>query len=276
MYTTLIDSDTLLKEIDNPDWQVFDTRYDLMDKTKGKNNYLESHIPGAIYLDLHDDLSGPPITNRGRHPLPSEDNMHNLFSENGIKQNTQVVIYDDSYGSFAARLWWMLQHMGHAGAAVLDGGWQAWLQIGGAVTQEIVSPAKTEYSGKAKQENVVSIEQVEDYGSIIDSREPPRYRGEYEPIDNAAGHIPNALNRFWKDNLSESGQFKDKTTLREEFDTILQGAASDETVFYCGSGVTACHNLLAATYAGLAMPKLYAGSWSEWSSTPGKAIVTEI
>lgn len=273
MYTTLIDCDSLLKEIDNPNWLVFDTRYDLMAKEVGKAAYVQGHIPGAIYLDLHDHLSGPPITNRGRHPLPTSDAMNTLFSEQGINSNSQVVVYDDAYGSFAARLWWMLQHMQHPKVAVLDGGWQAWLDNEYPVNTHVRELSSSEFAKSAK-EDVVTIDEVESFKCVVDSRDPARYRGEIEPIDKAAGHIPDALNRFWKDNLSESGKFKEKHLLKQEFERVFKEISASEAVFYCGSGVTACHNLLAAAHAGLETPKLYAGSWSEWSSTPGRPIAT--
>ena len=274
MYTTLIDSNTLLEQLNNPDWRIFDTRYDLMDKTKGKQDYQRSHIPGAIYLDLHDDLSGPPVTNKGRHPLPTATAMQSLFSKYGIQADTQVVVYDSSCGAFAARLWWMLQHMQHPAVAVLDGGWQDWLLHDGPQTTEIVDTAVKPFSGEEKMDDVIDIDQVGHYQKVFDSREPPRYRGEYEPIDKAAGHIPGARNRFWKENLAESGQFKDRQVLREEFEVLFEATPAAEVVFYCGSGVTACHNLLAVRHAGLSTPKLYAGSWSEWSRSPGRPVAT--
>jgi thiosulfate/3-mercaptopyruvate sulfurtransferase len=274
MFTTLISEDALFDEYDNPDWIIFDARYDLMDKNAGKEAYLQGHIPGAIYVDLHDDLSRPPSTNRGRHPLPTADTMNAVFSELGIRSGMQVVVYDDVSGSFAARLWWMLRYMQHDKVAVLDGGWQSWLDAGRAINAKAEARTSVEYKSKALERNLVEIEEVEKSERIIDSRDPARYRGEIEPIDNAAGHIPGAINRFWKDNLSENGFFKGKQALGQEFVEILDGVAPEDAVFYCGSGVTACHNLLAAAHAGLNLPKLYAGSWSEWSSTPGKPVAT--
>jgi len=275
MFTTLISEDELFNEYNNPDWIVFDARYDLMDKNAGKEAYLQGHIPGAIYVDLHDDLSRSPSTNRGRHPLPTVETINALFSELGIRSNMQVVVYDDSAGSFGARLWWMLMYMQHNKVAVLDGGWQSWLTAGRPVNQEVEARVSVEFKNSAIEKNVVDIEEVENFERIIDSRDPARYRGDIEPIDQAAGHIPDAINRFWKDNLSEAGTFKAKQALKQEFEEILGHTKSEDAVFYCGSGVTACHNLLAAAHAGLNLPKLYAGSWSEWSSTPGKAIVAE-
>lgn len=274
MYTTLIDCGSLLDAYENPDWLIFDTRYDLADKDAGKQAYLEGHIPGAIYVDLNDDLSRPPATNKGRHPLPGEDAMNELFSELGIQPESQVIIYDSVSGAFAARLWWMLKHMQHEHVAVLDGGWQAWVNAGGAVDSSNEVRKQSVFKKSSKTQDVISINQVLNARLLIDSREPVRYRGESEPIDKAAGHIPGALNRFFKENLSENGCFKEKSALKQEFEQVLGNTSAEEAVFYCGSGVTACHNLLAAVHAGLAMPKLYAGSWSEWSSDPANPVAT--
>lgn len=274
MFSTLIDCNSLIKEIENPDWLIIDVRYDLMNKAAGKTDFEQGHIPGAVYLDLHADLSGPPVTNRGRHPLLTDASTAELFSTLGLDEKTQVVIYDDAGGSFAARLWWMCQHMQHVCAAVLDGGWQHWCANNGPIDKTVRQTSPSVYAMSGKTNDVVTISQVTNYERIIDSREPARYRGEFEPVDPAAGHIPGALNRCWKDNLQASGLFKQRDILRREFDEILHGTAAEEAVFYCGSGVTACHNLLAAKTAGLKLPKLYAGSWSEWSRTPGKPIAT--
>jgi thiosulfate/3-mercaptopyruvate sulfurtransferase len=274
MYTTLIDINTLLDGYKNENWLIFDCRYDLMDKQAGKKAYIESHIPGAIYVDLHDDLSRAPGTNQGRHPLPTEATINSLFSELGILPDTQVIVYDNVCGAFAARLWWMLNHMQHQKVAVLDGGWQAWLNADGPLDSNNEARTKSDFKNTSNKQDVINIDQVENARLLIDSREPARYRGESEPIDNAAGHIPGALNRFWKENILENGCFKEKMLLRKEFEEVLGDTPAEEAVFYCGSGVTACHNLLAATHAGLALPKLYAGSWSEWSLNSDRPVAT--
>lgn len=274
MFTTLIDTDSLQRELENPDWLICDCRYDLMNKTAGENAFNDTHIPGAVYVDLHDDLSGPPVTNQGRHPLPTDEAMQSLFRRLGITPATQVVVYDNANGSFAARLWWMLRHMQHERVAVLDGGWQAWLAEDRPVSDAVISPAPSTTDFSPRSGDVVAIDQVFEHASLVDSRDGARYRGEMEPIDKAAGHIPGARNRFWKDNLDDSGHFKSSERLRAEFNALLGQSCSSETVFYCGSGVTACHNLLAAYHAGLEEPKLYAGSWSEWSAMPGRPVAT--
>jgi thiosulfate/3-mercaptopyruvate sulfurtransferase len=274
MYTTIIDATTVYKNTGRPDWLIVDCRYDLGDRSSGRNAYLESHISGAVYADLHDDLSGPPVTDHGRHPLPAPEHLAALFRRLGISNGTQVIAYDQVYGSFAARLWWLLRYMGHETVAVLDGGWQAWLAAGLPVEkgEQIRKPGN--FQGTARTEWLVKVDEVPGAVLLIDSRDPVRYRGESEPLDKAAGHIPGAINHFWKNNLDNHGYFKDSRQILEEFQGFLAGVAPSEAVFYCGSGVTACHNLLAAAHAGLPAPKLYAGSWSDWCSRPGRPVVT--
>ena len=274
MFATLIDFDSLFDQLNNTDLIIFDVRYDLMNKNAGREAYLRSHIPGAIYVDLHLDLSRPPAINRGRHPLPDTKTINKLFSELGICKEKLVVVYDDAFGSFAARLWWMLKHMQHDKVAVLDGGWQRWVDSGGTVSSKNEIRIASEFNNTSLDKTLVNIEQMRDFNLIVDSREPSRYKGESEPIDKAAGHIPGAKNRFWKNNLTETGCFKKQHILLKEFEQLFGKTSSENAVFYCGSGVTACHNLLAAAHAGLNLPRLYAGSWSEWSATQGKPVET--
>ena len=274
MFDTLIDTDSLHRELENQDWLICDCRYDLMDKEAGRAAYQQSHIPGAIYLDLHDDLSGPPVTNKGRHPLPTEVAMNALFSRMGLKPKTQVVVYDDAGGSFAARLWWMLRHMRHERVAVLDGGWQAWTEEGKPVSTQSSVRSAARVALTPREDDLVLIDEVMDHDCLVDSRDGARFRGEVEPIDKAAGHIPGAVNRCWKENLNENGRFKSQPQLQTEFMDLFGDRDVATSVFYCGSGVTACHNLLAVCHAGFEQPRLYAGSWSEWSSMPDRPIAT--
>jgi thiosulfate/3-mercaptopyruvate sulfurtransferase len=274
MYSTVIDLNVLKDHCNDPDWVIIDCRYDLADKNAGKNAYMESHILGAIYADLHDDLSGPPVTNKGRHPLPTPDALNRIFSRLGIVSECQVIAYDGAGGSFAARLWWMLRYMGHEAVAVLDGGWQAWQQSNCPTRQGQESRPSTRFQGQAREEWVVMVENVANANLLVDSRDPARYAGEMEPVDRVAGHIPGAINHFWKDNLEKSGNFKDSEQLREEFLGFMGNKTPSDVVFYCGSGVTACHNLLAASHANLDMPLLYAGSWSEWCVDPARPVAT--
>ncbi len=276
MFTTLIDFDSLQAQLGNTDLAIFDVRYDLMNKDAGREAYSISHIPGAIYVDLNSDLSRPPFTNKGRHPLPDIKSMNELFSELGVCKEKQVVVYDDAFGSFSSRLWWMLKYLQHDKVAILDGGWQCWINSGGAISSKNETRTPSQFDSTQLENILVNIDQISDYDLVIDSREPSRYKGESEPIDQAAGHIPGAKNRFWKNNITGTGLFKESSELLKEFELLFGEVLPEDAVFYCGSGVTACHNLLAAVHAGLALPRLYAGSWSEWSSAPGKLVETEI
>jgi len=275
MYQTLIDVTTLDRYKPDDAWVIVDTRYDLADPSAGRKQYLDGHIPGALFADLHDDLSGPPLTDHGRHPLPSAEHMIALFSRLGIDGSKQVVVYDDNSGSFAGRLWWMLRFMGHTNVAVLDGGWGEWCKQYTAIQSGNEEAIATDFAGKPKTEWLVLANAVLSQPLLIDSRDPQRYRGELEPIDRVPGHIPGAINRFWQENLdSKTGRFKSTPVLAKEFRTLFAEVEPEDTVFYCGSGVTACHNLLAVAHAGLPAPRLYAGSWSDWCSDPHRPVAT--
>lgn len=274
MFNTLINTSSLHKHYGAKSWIIVDCRYELIDREAGRHQYLAAHIPGAVYADLHTDLSGPPVTDCGRHPLPAPDAMQALFRRLGISQNTQVVVYDNAGGSFAARLWWMLRYMGHETVAVLDGSWSAWQQasLPTASGEETNDPG--DFLGQPRRGWLITADKVPLAKLLIDSRDPARYRGESEPLDRVAGHIPGAINHFWRDNLDDNGLFKEVGELREKFLDFLGGTMAGDAVFYCGSGVTACHNLLAAVHAGLPAPCLYAGSWSEWCSDPKRLVAT--
>lgn len=274
MYRTLISCDDLNAHLGDPLWVIVDCRFDLFNTEAGREEYLKAHIPGAVYAHLDQDLGGPPVTNRGRHPLPLPEALIALFSRLGIDATRQVIVYDSASGSVSARLWWLLRYMGHESVAVLDGGWPAWLEAGLPVSpgEETRSPAA--FSGQPQTGWVVTVGEVPKVPLLIDSREPARYRGEYEPIDPVAGHIPGAINHFWKRNLDTQGRFLPPARLREQWRSILGQLPSSEAVVYCGSGVTACHNLLAVVHAGLPDARLYAGSWSEWCSDPARPVAT--
>lgn len=273
MYSTLIDAASLQENLDAADWVIVDSRYALADKTAGYRAYLDAHIPGAVYADLETDLSAPPGA-AGRHPLPDASRMTAVFSGLGIGTGTQVVIYDDAGGSIAARLWWMLHFLGHEAAAVLDGGWQAWAAHGGPVENGARRNTPAVFRGTPRQDRLLSAEEVPAAAALIDARAPQRYRGEHEPIDPVAGHIPGALNYHWQRNLDAQGRFRPAAELRQEWLALLAGRPAGAAACYCGSGVTACHNLLAAARAGLPLPRLYAGSWSEWCRDPARPVVT--
>ena len=275
MHASIIDIHELKENMGDPSWIVVDCRYDLADTSAGYRAYLDSHIAHAVYADLNNDLSGPAITGHGRHPMPSPEKMNNLFSSLGINDGRQVVVYDASSGSLAARLWWMLRYMGHKEVAVLEGGWQSWLDAGYETEQGERKNPGTVFSGKPHAEWLVKKKDVLSRPLLVDAREPARYRGEQEPIDPIAGHIPGAINHYWRNNLDDQGMFFPPQRLRQLYLDIYAGVPPHEAVFYCGSGVTACHNILAAVHAGLPWPRLYAGSWSEWCADPARPIETK-
>jgi thiosulfate/3-mercaptopyruvate sulfurtransferase len=271
--TTLIDCDELDRRlaatrVANRDLRLVDCRFDLADPSGGARAYADGHLPGAVYANLEQDLSGPKDGSNGRHPLPSPDDLIARLRTWGIDDETQVVAYDAQGGSFAARLWWLLRRLGHEAVAVLDGGVPAWIASGRPLeTATPQVPAGRITAGPP-------LEQVIDAGDVLsatksagplllDARAPERFSGAVEPIDPVGGHIPGALNRFWQNNL-DAGRFKSQAELRSEYLALLDGRAITEVVGYCGSGVTACHNLLALHVAGLPGATLYPGSWSEW------------
>ncbi|NND05067.1 MAG: sulfurtransferase [Saprospiraceae bacterium] len=276
MYDTLISAKTLGKHL-NKGWLIVDCRFSLSDKAWGREAYLDRHIAGSYYAHLDDDLSSEIIPGKtGRHPLPSLQDFEELLSSWGLSQNEQVVIYDQGPGGIAARLWWMLHWVGHHQVAVLDGGWAVW--IAEELPTSYVLPIKKSSNFQVKERRglIRSAKDVErirqdDQHILIDSRAAARYRGEEEPIDPIAGHIPGAVNRPFKDNLLEGGLWKDTELLRKEFEGLVADRDAEHTTFYCGSGVTACHNILAYKHAGLGEALLYPGSWSEWINREERA-----
>lgn len=274
MYTTLISVADLQEQIDNPDWVIVDCRFDLSEPGQGRRAYLEAHIAGAVFADLEQDLSQHQGTGGGRHPLPTADALTALFSRMGIDAGCQVVAYDDAGGGFAARLWWLLRYMGHQQVAVLDGGWSAWQAAGGVTRSGEEARQPREFRGEPDESLRVPIDAVGKAPVLIDSRDPARYRGEFEPLDPAAGHIPGAVNRFWKTNLDAADQFRAAEEIRRELGELYAGSNPAEAVFYCGSGVTACHNILAAVHAGLPQPRLFSGSWSAWCADSARPVAT--
>ncbi|OGT84840.1 MAG: hypothetical protein A3H91_08845 [Gammaproteobacteria bacterium RIFCSPLOWO2_02_FULL_61_13] len=272
MFISLIDAREFESARDAPDWVVIDCRYDLLDTGAGFRAYLAGHIPGAQYAHLHDHLSDEPVTDHGRHPLPTPGRLTQVFSGFGIGPGSQVIVYDAGGGSIAGRLWWMLQYMGHRKAAVLDGGWQAWLELGvEQETGEFHRPV-ARFAGTPNPHMLVRLDEVSQLPLLLDSREPARYAGEVETIDPVAGHIPGARNHFWKHNLDATGRFLPAGRLRQQHLAMYGATDPGDVTFYCGSGVSACHNVLAATAAGLPMPRLYVGSWSEWCADPARPV----
>lgn len=278
VHTTLIDAVALAAHLSDPAWAVVDCRFRLDDPAWGEADYARAHVPGAAYAHLDRDLSGPKSGRNGRHPLPDPTRLPATFERLGIGRGTQVVAYDQDNAMYASRLWWLLRWMGHTAVAVLDGGFAAWTREGRPVEAGMSTPAPRRFEGRSHavpavdSEAVAAISTGRAPGLLLDARAPERFRGEVEPIDRVPGHIPGAANRFFQRNLAEDGRFLPADTLRTEFESLLGGAAPGAVVAYCGSGVTACHNLLALEHAGLPGARLYAGSWSEWSSDPDRPV----
>jgi thiosulfate/3-mercaptopyruvate sulfurtransferase len=274
----LISPDTLAHE-QQRSWVVVDCRQNLKDVEWGQQTYLESHIPGAVYASLPKDLSGIPTGTNGRHPLPSSDAIRVTFGRLGIDTGTQVVAYDQGSGMFAARLWWMARFMGHAAVAVLDGGWARWQREARPVEVGEISRAPVNFTGKPRvglTRDVVEVAASLKNPSIllVDARSPDRFSGQHETIDLFGGHIPGAVNHHYLSNLADDGTFLPVDRLQARFASILTGRQPNEVICYCGSGVTACHNLLAMAHAGLEGASLFVGSWSEWSSDPTRQRAT--
>ena len=275
-YTTLVSVTELAAHLDDSDWLVFDCRHDLGDTDMGRRAYAQSHIPGARFLHLDEDLSGSKTGKNGRHPLPAPEKFCARLAALAMTHDKQVVAYDAAGGCYAARLWWMLRWVGHTPVAVLDGGWDTWLAAGLPVSVKPPAPTPGAFSGIARDSAVDAryvLSQLEQpQVRVVDARSPERFRGENETLDPVGGHIPGALNRFFKKNLAADGRFKPATALRQEFSELLGAAPPARVVHQCGSGVTACHNLLAMEIAGLSGSKLYPGSWSEWCSDPQRPV----
>jgi thiosulfate/3-mercaptopyruvate sulfurtransferase len=248
-------------------WRVFDCRHDLAKPDLGEQQYREGHIQGALFAHLERDLSGKKTGRNGRHPLPDPQDFEKWLEKTGLTPKDQVVCYDAGPGSMAARLWWMLRWIGHERVAVLDGGLAKWTREGRPLTLDVPIFTPLNYPLKVRKDLAIDVHAVEkSKAMLLDARAPARYRGEQEPIDPVAGRIPGAKNRFNMDNVSAQGTFKPAEELKKDFESVLQGKAPGEVVHYCGSGVSACHNLLAMEVAGLKGGRLYAGSWSEWSA----------
>ncbi|KAA3665347.1 MAG: sulfurtransferase [Chloroflexi bacterium] len=274
MYSTLIDCEALQKQFDDSNWVVVDCRFSLAELEWGQTAYQEAHIPGAIYAHLDDDLSGPPVTDNGRHPLPTPDALTAVFSRFGIDSDKQVVVYDHGNGMLAARLWWLLQYMGHTAVSVLDGGWQAWQAAGYPVRtgQETNEPAQ--FVGELQRDRLVLIDEVPDLPLLVDSRDADRYSGKNETIDPVAGHIPGAVHYFYQENWTKDGRYLAAQQMKAQLQDVIGDIPPEQVTFSCGSGVTACVNLLAMAHAGLGNGRLYVGSWSEWCSDPKRPIAT--
>ncbi len=278
MGSPIVDTETLSEWLGSPGLVLVDCRYDLKDPDSGFRDYRRGHIPGAVYADLAKDLSGPLTGTNGRHPLPDLDLFAGKLSGWGIDSSKQVVAYDQADGSLAAaRLWWMLRFLGHDRGSVLDGGLAKWAREGRPLRAGVERGRPAQFVPRIRKETMVGADEVERMRQdpqhlIVDSRAPERYRGEVEPIDRVAGHIPGAVNRHYLSNVTAEAALRPASELRAEFQRLLSGVPSENAVLYCGSGVTACQNLLAMEHAGLPGARLYVGSWSEWSADPDRPV----
>ncbi len=275
-YTTLISVADLAQHLEDPEVVIFDCRHELTNPDFGPKAYAESHIPGARFANVDRNLSGPLTGKNGRHPLPDPGVFMEWLGRTGVSNASQVVGYDHAGGAYGARLWWLLRWLGHSRVAVLDGGWQAWNAAGRPVTKEVPVPKPAKFSGKPDDSRVDTQYVHQRLNSadmvLIDARANDRYRGQNETIDPVAGHIPGALNRFFKDNLNAQGQFKSSEDLRAAFKPLIGDMPAGKVISQCGSGITACHNLLAMEVAGIKGARLYPGSWSEWIADPARPV----
>ncbi len=279
MEKILVSTQELADHLDDPGWVVFDVRHELAHVDEGRRAYAEGHVPGAYFLHLDEDLSGPATGSNGRHPLPDIAEFARRMNERGVAPATQVVVYDDTGGSYALRLWWMLRWLGHERAAVLDGGFPQWESEGRPVSAEAPAPRPGNFVPRPRLGATVDAHYVERIAGdpsaqLFDARAADRYTGAKETLDPVGGHIPGAVNRHWQKNLAPDGRFKPADALRDEYLAALDGKRPEMTVHSCGSGVTACHNIFAMELAGLAGGRLYPGSWSEWCADPSRPIAT--
>ncbi|MCF6189787.1 MAG: sulfurtransferase [Cocleimonas sp.] len=281
-YTALISIDDLAKNLHKPDWIIFDCRSSLLNPEAGLKAYQKDHIPSAIFCSLETDLSSPITENTGRHPLPDFDEFIQKLGDWGVDNQTQVIAYDDVGGAFAVRLWWQLRTFGHEKVAILDGGIPQWIKEGKSLSQELPTISPKIFTANINNNTSLSTEQIlhnieAQTFTILDARTPERYRGESEPIDTVAGRIPDSINRAFQLNLGDDGLFLSADELQKQFTTIIKqtpNQSATDIVHLCGSGVTACHNMLAMEIAGLSGSKLYAGSWSEWIRDDQRPVAT--
>jgi thiosulfate/3-mercaptopyruvate sulfurtransferase len=278
-YKLLVDADALGRHIGDPAWVVIDCRFSLAEPDWGGAQYREGHIPGAHFAHLDQDLSSPIQPDTGRHPLPDAIQLAGKLSRWGLDADAQAVVYDDAGGAFAARLWWLLRWLGHERVALLNGGLPAWLAGGRPVEQAEPEPRQRRFVPRRDDNAWLTTADIRDNldtgcYQLVDARAPARFRGEMEPIDPVSGHIPGAVNLPLTGNLDEDGRFLPPALLRERFLASLGEQPPELVVHSCGSGVNACHNILAMELAGLPGSKLYAGSWSEWIRSPERPVAT--
>jgi thiosulfate/3-mercaptopyruvate sulfurtransferase len=279
-YTTLLDTETLAAHLDDPGWIVVDCRHELGDADAGERAYRAGHIPGAYFSHLDRDLAGMRTGRNGRHPLPDPAAFRAHLGTLGIDAGKQVVAYDAQAGAMCARLWWMLRcWLGHEACAVLDGGWPRWVAEGRPQSDAAPTVRPTRYDASPCAEASVAVDFVQAHlkdGAmlLLDARAPERFAGELETVDPVAGHVPGAVNRPFRQNLAADGRFKSPGALRAELSAMLGSRDAGSVVHQCGSGVSACHNMLAMAHAGLPVGRLYVGSWSEWCADPARPVAT--
>jgi len=266
----LVGTGELNERLEDPELRIMDCRFDLADPDAGRRHYVADHIPGAVFADIDRDLAAPVGRQTGRHPLPSVADFENFLGRAGIDNAMQVVVYDDANGALASRAWWMLRWMGHEGVRLLDGGISAWMRDGLATRSGCETSPQTSFRARPRDEMILRTEElVESSESItkiclVDARDSQRFRGEIEPIDPVAGHIPGAINLPLTRSINEDGTWKPREQLEALWPTVLGGDKSKHWAVMCGSGVTACHLALSGMEAGYREPRLYVGSWSEW------------
>lgn len=276
-YTTLIGTQQLESSLSDASFLIVDCRFDLKDTAAGEEAYAAGHIPGAVYAHLDRDLSAEKTGTNGRHPLPTVEISAERLGRLGVDRSVQVVVYDQDTGSFASRLWWMLRWLGHDAAAVLDGGFAKWIHERRPTHSGIETRAPRQFIAHPRPDMIATAADVASHANakdwrLLDARAPERFRGDIEPIDKVAGHIPGAINAPFPENLNAEGTFLTPGELADRFHASLGDVRPDHAISYCGSGVTACHNVLALEHAGMKGSKLYAGSWSEWSSDPSRPV----
>lgn len=277
MFSTVVSTEQLAQQVNDPAWIVIDCRFTLTNTEAGRAAYARGHLPGARYAHLDQDLAGPKNGSNGRHPLPDAQAFAQKLGAWGIDAKTQVVVYDDSFGAIAVRLWWMLRWMGHDAVALLDGGLPKWQREQRPLTADLPQVTPKVFTAQVRHDMVVDTDAVLTATSthaalIVDARAEMRFIGEIEPLDPVAGHVPGAKNLPFDDNLAMDGTLLPAAELRERYTELLDGKSPEQVIHMCGSGVTTCHNLLAMEIAGLKGGKLYAGSWSEWVADPSRPV----
>jgi thiosulfate/3-mercaptopyruvate sulfurtransferase len=277
--STLISAEALAEQLDSPGLFIFDCRFDLARPDYGRSSFDDEHLPGAIHADLGRDLSAPRATGSGRHPLPDAETFASRLRDWGLNQDSGVVVYDDNNGMYAARLWWMLRWLGHDRVALLDGGLRRWRQLDLPLADSTTRRRRGNFMARPRPGMLADIEMVaaaalDEERRVIDVRGAERYRGEIEPLDPVAGHVPGARNYPFTQNVAEDARFLPAAVMRDALLQGLDGIAAEHAIAMCGSGVTACHFLLALEHAGLPGARLYAGSWSEWVTDPTRPVAT--